>query len=292
LTLVQRLSAVVCGARLSILMPETVVPGVLLPARSVAASLVALRSGPLPRTSTSLGQLATPESASVQSNPTTTSPRYQPASFGAFVGAPATTGPVRSILMPETEADETLPARSATCTGPAPRSAPSPVITLAAGTVDSSMPERPSVPVQSTATSSRYQPAPLAGVVGVPVSVGAVMSMLMSSSVVAATLPALSRASPFADWPAPSLSTVTGSVQPAMPDSASPHSNVTITGPLVQPKAFAGGTRRPVMVGATPSIRTTTVWPGPSAASTLPARSTLQNVIRCVPLSAISNGAE
>jgi hypothetical protein len=56
----------------------------------------------------SLGQVATPDSASAQVNATVTSPVYQPTSFGLAVGAPVIAGAVRSILIPRTEADAEL----------------------------------------------------------------------------------------------------------------------------------------------------------------------------------------
>ncbi len=92
-------------------------------------------------------------------------------------------------------------------------------MTESAGMVVSSIPERPSVPVQWTVTSSRYQPAALGGVPAAPERTGSVRSMLMSSTFAVAVLPAMSVASPETRWPSPSLESVTGSVQPAMPDS-------------------------------------------------------------------------
>jgi hypothetical protein len=101
--------------------------------------------------------------------------------------------------MPLTDADMLLPALSETLTGPAPRSAPTPSITLSPGTESGSMPESASVPVQWIVTSPRYQPAAFASVVGAPLSSGAVRSMLTSFTVASALLPALSTAVPWAD---------------------------------------------------------------------------------------------
>src|SRR5947209_6651004 len=111
------------------LMPATVVPAVEFPARSVARSLVTLWLAPSPLSSLLVGQEATPEpslpSASLgseQVKSTVTSVRYQPAELGVAVGPPVITGPVRSILMPVTDAGAlVLPALSRTVTGPAPR---------------------------------------------------------------------------------------------------------------------------------------------------------------------------
>ena len=86
--------------------------------------------------------------------------------------------------MPLTEADSEFPALSEMLTGPALRFAPSPVTKLSAGWVAGSMPESPSMPVHLTVTLSLYQPAPLAGVVGLPDRLGLVISMLMLSTVV------------------------------------------------------------------------------------------------------------
>src|ERR671937_766327 len=96
LVFVHWLSAVVCGARPSMFSPPTVLPALLLPATSVAGSLVTLWSAPLPLTSLSLGQLATPDRLSVHENPTITSPLYQPELLGSVVGAPVIVGAVRS----------------------------------------------------------------------------------------------------------------------------------------------------------------------------------------------------
>src|SRR3954470_181451 len=136
------------------LIPPTVLPAVGLPARSLAGSLVTLWFMPSPLSSLSLGQLATPEPSvpsasfgSAQEKPTMTSLLYQPAALGLVVGAPLIAGPLRSILMPLTDADFGLPALSETLAGPAPRLEPSPAITSSAGKVAGSIPDRASVAV-------------------------------------------------------------------------------------------------------------------------------------------------
>jgi hypothetical protein len=72
-------------------------------------------------------------------------------------------------------------------------------------------------------------------------------------------LPALSVAVPVTDWFAPAATICCG-VQPplgSMPESASPHVNVTVTSVLFQPYVFPwAGLRRPVMVGTVLSIDT------------------------------------
>src|SRR4051794_12684538 len=108
-------------------------------------------------------------------------------------------------------------------------------------------------------TSPLYQPAALSGVVGAPTSVGFVRSMLTLSTVVVLVLPALSCAFPTTDWAAPSLASVTGSVHPAIPDSASEQTKLAVTGPLFQPNPFVAGARLPTIVGGTPSIRSVIV---------------------------------
>src|SRR3954447_17273288 len=288
----------VCGSWPSMLIPPTVLPDVALPARSLAGSLVTLWLTPSPLSSLSLGQLATPDPfvpsasfGSVQEKPTMTSLLYQPAALGLVVGAPLITGPLRSILMPLADSDVELPALSETLTGPAPRWEPSPVMTSSAGEVAGSIPDNPSMAVQWIATSPRYHPAPLASVVGAPLKAGAVRSMLMSLTVVSLVLPAPSSAVPSTDWPAPSFSSVTGGVQPAMPDSASEQSKVTVTGVLFQPKPLGSGRRLPVMVGGTPSIRSVIEWPEAVLSSVLPARSTLQKRISWTPLAVKLNAS-
>src|SRR2546425_1800908 len=199
------------------LIPPTTFPAVVLPALSVAAPLVTLWFVPLVLMTASLGQLPIPEPAvpsarfgSVHVKCTVTRPLYHGTELmvaaGLVVIAPWTAGPFRSILMPLTEAAaDALPALSASVTGPAPRLLPSPVIKLSAGWVAASIPDRPSCPVQWIVTSSLYQPAALAGVVGAPPSVGFVLSMLKPLTVRLALLPALSVAVPTALWLAPSV---------------------------------------------------------------------------------------
>src|SRR5436190_806227 len=209
-----------------------------------------------------MGQVATPEPSlpsasfgSAHENLMTTSLLYQPSALGLVAGAPVICGPARSMSMPVTDAGpELLPALSDTVAGPAPRLRPSSVMTLSAGTVSGSTPDSASDALQWTVTSSLYQPALLGAAVAAPLSEGGVRSMLMSLTVVSLVLPALSSALPGADWPAPSFESVIGSVQPAMPDSASEQSKVTVTGVLFHPKPFAAGSRLPLMVGGIPSI--------------------------------------
>jgi hypothetical protein len=269
------------GAVLSMLIPPTVLPGVELPAMSFAPALVTLRFAPSSVMSMSDGQLATPEPAfrsastgSLQLKPTATRPLYQPSAFGCVVGPPVIVGPRRSMLTPLTDAEFEFPALSDTFTGPAPRFRPSPMIVVLAGH-NPSTPESPSEQFQVTETSPVYHLFPLAsmpfGSGSCPLMSGGVRSMLMFLTVASAVLPALSAAFPVTDWPAPSLVSVTGCVQPAMPDSASLQVNMAVTGTLFQPLAFASGVRSPVIVGATLSICTVIEFCGAPLSSTLPA---------------------
>src|SRR5215216_710330 len=119
---------------------------------------------------------------------------------------------------------------------------------------------------------------------------GAVRSMLMFLTLASAVLPALSAAFPVTDWPAPSLESVAGSVHPASPDSASSHVNVTVTGALFQPLAFAGGVRWPEIVGARLSILSVIVFCGAVLSSAFPALSVLQKLTVWLPPPLTLNG--
>src|SRR3954463_3620056 len=103
--------------------------------------------------------------------------------------------------------------------------------------------------------------------------------MLMADTVVEAWLSAASVADPVADCPAPSPDKVWGLAHVATPESVSVHANVTVTGALCQPAAFAGGVA-PVMCGGVLSMLSVVVadeelpalsvavpdtgWPAPS----------------------------
>jgi hypothetical protein len=188
--------AVIVGKVLSTLMSSTVADAELS-ALSYAVPL-ADWFAPSPRT-TSGGQVFTPERASSQVKLTVTSSLFKPFAFAAGERCASIVGAVRSNLMPVTDADVLLPALSETDTGPAPRSAPSPVIVESAGTVAGSTPERASDAVQWIVTSLMYQPSAVAGVVGAPERFGAVRSMLMSETVAEAWLPTRSCAVPETD---------------------------------------------------------------------------------------------
>ena len=213
--------------------------------------------------------------------------------FGKVVAPPVITGSVRSILIPFTDADAELPALSETPTGPAPRLAPSPVIALSAGTVDASTPESASLAVQWIVTSPLYQPAAFGASVAAPERSGSVRSMLISSTILLFLLPALSVAVPVMLWASPSAVSVLSPTQPPTaltPVSASSQAKATETGPWFQPNAFAAGVRVLSIDGSRSSILTSIEFATASLFSTLPALSTLQNVIVWIPPASKVNG--
>ncbi|RXZ68195.1 hypothetical protein [Agromyces albus] len=169
------------------------------------------------------------------------------------------TGAVRSTFTGTLDAVVVFPALSA-IEALVVSALPSPVIRPSAGCVDGSIPDSASTPDHPIATSPWYQPLPLADVVGVPVRVGAVLSMLMPETPALAELSALSTAVPATDWFAPSVesTTVPPPVQDLTPESASAQMSETVTSELFQPAAFAAGATFPVTVGLVSSSFTTT----------------------------------
>ena len=73
--------------------------------------------------------------------------------------------------------------------------------------------------------------------------------MLIPPTVAVSLLPALSTAVPVADWPAPSLLSVSSDAQEATPERLSSQLYETVTGPLFQPNALASGDADPLIVG-------------------------------------------
>ena len=191
-------------------------------------------------------------------------------------------GAVVSILIAEVVSDLALPARSLT-DRVLVRFAPSPLIVVSTGTVAGSTPDSPSVAVQWIMTSPRYQPAAFGAVVGVPASVGAVLSMLIPETVVDALLSAVSVAVPDAVWLAPSEDFVTGPVHDFTPDVPSVQLNVTTTLPLFHPFAFAAGVREPAIDGADLSTFTVTL-----PVALLPTRSLAVAVLVTPPVSVVT----
>jgi hypothetical protein len=112
--------------------------------------------------------------------------------------------------------------------------------------------------VNDTVTSVLFQPAAFADGDAVAVIVGARVSRLTVTEVVA-VLPARSRAVPLTLWFAPSVDTMVSGGQYSTPDPASPHANVTVTSFLFQPAAFGGDDTNAVMVGGVLSMLTPNV---------------------------------
>lgn len=133
------------------------------------------------------------------------------------------------------------------------------MIVLLAGTAPA-RPDSASETFHPMDTSPRYHPLPLAAVVGVPVRLGAVLSMLISLTPALFVLSALSTAVPATDWSRPSVDTATlpPPVQALMPDSTSEQVKPTVTSVLFQPAPFAAGFRVALIVGAALSSFTCT----------------------------------
>src|SRR6266542_4412131 len=168
-------------------------------------------------------------------------------------------------------------------------------------TVSVAMPdctEPVSAQVKETATSVLFQPSAFASGSRLPLITGAVLSMLIPSTVAGeAALPPLSTQSPLlvTDWPAPSPLTVApATVSVPVPDCTEPLSaqlKETATSLLFQPLALASGLRLPLITGtvlsmlmpptvageaALPALSTqspllVTDWPAPSELTVAPA---------------------
>src|SRR4051812_5045462 len=128
-------------------------------------------------------------------------------------------------MLTASEPDAVLPALSEIELD-AVRSEPSPLMVESTGHAPA-RPESASAQVQWIVTLPVYQRAALAGAAGAPDSVGAVLSMLILSTVALAVLPALSVAVPITFWSAPSVATVVEPGQDWMPDPPSEQVNLT-----------------------------------------------------------------
>src|SRR4051812_29505620 len=125
---------------------------VVLPATS--ATLATVDSSPSPVRTVGAGQSpAMPESASAQSQRTTTSSRYQPPA-GASPAEPVRVGAVRSTLTPSTEPVPSLPAASVAVLV-ADWAPPSPSVT---GAAQAATPESASAQSKETVTGAENQP--------------------------------------------------------------------------------------------------------------------------------------
>src|SRR5207249_9424860 len=126
------------------------------------------------------------------------------------------------------------------------------------------MPDRTapvSAHVKDTETSVLFQPFAFASGSRLPLTTGAVLSMLIPLTAAGeAALAALSTQLPVfvTDWPVPSLLTVAPeTVSVAIPDCTEPESpqlKRTLTSALFQPLTFASGSRLPVITGEVLSI--------------------------------------
>ena len=130
---------------------------------------------------------------------------------------------------------------------------PAPVITESGG--QATTPESASLQAQWMTTLPWYQPSAFGLVVGTPVSVGAVWSTLMPAVVAVAVFPAASLAVPLTDWLRPSP-TFCAAEQVSTPESASPQTDVTVTGALYHPSAFGERSRETETVGFVLSMLT------------------------------------
>src|SRR4051794_10035750 len=122
-------------------------------------------------------------------------------------------------------------------------------------------PDSASEQVNDTATGTRNQLLAFGVALSEPVIVGGVLSRLTTVDTDEA-LPALSLADPDTLCAAPSVVTVCGAEQVAMPDSESLHVNVTVTFVRFQPAPFGTGDSAAVIVGPVLSMRTVTVCVG------------------------------
>ena len=102
----------------------------------------------------------------------------------------------------------------------------------------------------------------------------------------AAVLPAWSIAIPVTFWAAPSVVTVRGVGQLAIPEITSEHEKVTVTGVSFQPLLFAGDDATELIVCAVVSILRLRL----ARASRFAALSRLKNVTTWVPSAATLNG--
>src|SRR5207249_1423353 len=139
------------------------------------------------------GQLAIPEGGAAQVKCTVAAPpSYQPAAMGEVVAAPLIVGAVLSMLIPETVVLALLPALSVAVPvddWPVPSAS-------VASAEELLVPEEVSAELEGTVVTLLFHPPAAGEVVGVPLIVGAVLSMLIPETVALALLPALSVAVP------------------------------------------------------------------------------------------------
>ena len=140
---------------------------------------------------------ATPERESEHTKLTVTGALFQPFPFGGMDLDPVIVGGVLSMFIPLTVAETELPALSVQVE---PRDWPEPSVETTCGVVGSTFtPDSPSAQVKDVVTSTLFHPFVLREGDFEPVSVGAVVSMLIPVTLVEAGFPALSVQVPVTD---------------------------------------------------------------------------------------------
>src|SRR5258708_24548016 len=220
----------------------------VFPATSVA---VPLKTWPVPTIVrlTGCGQLAIPESASVQLNVMVAGAVTMPLASAAgvtvavMIGGVSSMLTVRLVLAVCAEASVTVPFTI--------WFAPSAVRVCDAGQFSGGTPPAHR---NETVTLVLFQPAAFAAGAALAEMVSGV-SCTLSVTLVEAVFPALSVAVPLNVCPAPALVRVIGDEQLAVPDSASLQTNVMTAGAVITPPAPGAGTTVAVMAVRSPRPR-------------------------------------
>ena len=177
----------------------------MLIGETVAVALFPALSAQVPRTDcpapvpsvVGLDMESVPDRASVQVKLIVTGELFQPFPFGGMDLDPVIVGGVLSMFIPLTVAETELPALSVQVE---PRDWPEPSVETTCGVVGSTFtPDSPSAQVKDVVTSTLFHPFVLREGDFEPVSVGAVVSMLIPVTLVEAGFPALSVQVPVTD---------------------------------------------------------------------------------------------
>ena len=179
------------------------------------------------------GHVFTPDNASAHDHCTPTSPLYQPAPFGDDVATPEPDGTVLSNFT-VTDVDTDCPYTSVTV--PVTTWLATSAFTVCGDVHDANAAD--DAHVNDTVTFELFQPAELGVGDTDPEMVGSgpATNTIWETN---AEFPARSRTVPAAVWlPATVSTTGLGQAPGAMPDSASEHENVTVTGATRYPAAF------------------------------------------------------
>src|SRR6266404_3953174 len=246
------------------------------PAMSTAVPLTTCPA-PSVLTVTGSGQRAIPLTTSVHVKLTRTSVLFQPAAFGGGLTTALTAGRLLSML----SVTDTLAWFPAMSTAVPLTTCPAPSVLTVTGSGQRAIPLTTSVHVKLTRTSVLFQPAAFGGGLTTALTAGRLLSMLSVTDTLA-WFPAMSTAVPLTTCPAPSVLTVTGSGQRAIPLTTSVHVKLTRTSVLFQPAAFGGGLTTALTAGrllSMLSVTDTLAWfPAMSTAvplTTCPAPSVL-----------------